>query len=141
MDKEKTIKGLEKCADLGHGFCNGCPYDRDDDGEYAQDCTDELCKDTLELVRSYEPHVMTVEELEDALDTVVWMEYRSKPEQNTAMQYRLITAYSCKLKYIDLVGFDGMPEMIKYEHIGVYFRFWNLRPYDNQRKAAKWDDK
>lgn len=51
IDREKVIKGLECCSELG-GNCTDCPY-----GSYGVDsegleCENKLADDTLELLRA-----------------------------------------------------------------------------------------
>ena len=84
--------------------------------------------------------VMTLEELEDAIDTVVWVE---EPEfENFADHYALIMAYSHKVGFVRVsFGFAEMPVDCEYEYedYGKKWRCWTQRPTDEQRKAVPWE--
>lgn len=97
----------------------------------------EMYTDVISIVKDSVPHIMTIRELEEALDTVVWMEFKDRDE-NSSCQYRLITAYSMKHGHLCLLAMDGVPEDIEYSQIGIDVRFWNKRPYEEQRKAVPW---
>lgn len=86
------------------------------------------------------PRVLTLEEIEDALDTVVWVE---EPQvENLADRYGLIEAYSHKDGFVDIFfGFSDQPvtERYYYSDYGKTWRCWAYRPTDEQRKAVKWE--
>jgi len=50
MDREKVIKGLE-CCSVPQGHCEKCPYETEG---FVAECTSELAKDALELLKKQE---------------------------------------------------------------------------------------
>jgi len=161
-DIEKAIKGLQVHAD-GCGYrshyCDamGCPY------RYGDESCDieEMCRDaialmkeqqkmywTLEhdwrmcrkLLKEQEPKVLTVDQLEDALDTVVWLE--TPVSENLADGYSLIMAYSHKYGYMIFdspFGDNPSQDKLEYSEYGKSWRCWDKRPTDEQRQAVKWE--
>ena len=127
-DYEKVVKGLEACVD---GGCIECPYRK-----VCSDAEDfvALARDALKLLK---PRVLTLEEVEDALDTIVWVD---RPQvENSSDEYALISSYSHKLGYVDLKFIDEGWGRFTYAWYGKTWRCWDKRPYDEERKAAKWD--
>ena len=100
----------------------------------------EEVKTVLKQAKAKEPRLMTLEELENALDTVVWVE---EPEfENFADHYALIMAYSHKVGFVRVsFGFAEMPVDCEYEYedYGKKWRCWTQRPTDEQREAVKWE--
>lgn len=83
--------------------------------------------------------VMTLDQLEDALDTVVWLE--TPVSENLADGYSLIMAYSHKHGYMFFdspFGDNPSQDRLEYSEYGKSWRCWNKRPTDEQRKAVKW---
>lgn len=147
MDKEKLNTGLECCIVCAktHVCPAGCPYAMDEgvaDGLTVH-CDGMLLMDAQLRIRELEAaqtaRVMTLEELENALDTVVWVE---EPEfENFADHYALIMAYSHKVGFVRVsFGFAEMPVDCEYEYedYGKKWRCWTQRPTDKQRKATQW---
>ena len=134
---EKVLKGLECCAD--DIMCpDYCPYKAISD--LGGDCRGELVHDALELLKSYEPHVMTQEELENAIDSVVWIETKDLQE-NSSSQYALLESYSRKYGYFYLLHLrNEHPSVYPYTNINKTWRPWNIRPTDERRKAVKWNE-
>lgn len=142
---EKVCKGLECCNPINCDcYAQGCPY-------YDQAlCRDKLNNDALSLIRQQQERikeleaaqtarVMTMEELENALDTVVWVE---EPEfENFADHYALIMAYSRKVGFVRVsFGFAEMPVECEYEYedYGKKWRCWTQRPTFKRREATPW---
>ena len=85
------------------------------------------------------PHVMTLEEVENALNTIVWVDIPTII--NTENMYALIVAYSHKDKYVEIRYFNVVfLRDVSYDVYGKKIRFWNLRPTNEQREAVRWDD-
>ena len=127
---EKVVKGLECCQD---GSCNLCPYDNITYGS----CRHSLEDDALALLKAQQPHVLTLEEVEDALDTVVWVD---RPQiENSSDKYALISAYSHKSGWGVLKFVDGSTWHWMYKQYGKNLRFWSARPTDEERKAVAWN--
>lgn len=130
---EMIIKKCECCLDYYTGFGNcdksNCEYGGTDTG-----CAFRLINDALKLLK---PRVLTLEEVEDALDTVVWVD---RPQiENFSNEYALISAYSRKLGYVDLKFIDGDEARWIYEQYGKTWRCWDKRPTNKQRREAKWE--
>lgn len=164
MDKlEKVIKGLEcrknaemrcgnPCEETGN--CEYATLIRDPSGEpyYPYICDrKKLCEDAISLIhhqqerikeleKAQTARVMTLEEVENALDTVVWVE---EPEfENFAYHYALIMAYSHKLGFTRVwFAFSAPSVDVEYEYAdyGKKWRCWTQRPTDEKRKAVKWE--
>ena len=140
-DLENVIKALEVCtsgleSDLD---CKDCFY-HDDCYLHPMHPMEQMLKDALSLLKAQEPRVMTLEELEDALDTVVWLDIPNT--ENLADGYSLIMAYSHKNGFILLDSpFCDNPSQDRFEYkdYGITWRCWTFRPTDEQRKAVKWD--
>ena len=93
--------------------------------------------DFLELLQG--PRPMTAEELENALDTVVWIETKDLQE-NSSSQYALLESYSRKYGYFYLLHLrNEHPSVYPYTNINKTWRPWNIRPTDEQRKAVAWE--
>lgn len=84
-------------------------------------------------------HIMTIEEVENAIDTVVWID---RPNlDNSSDMYALVQAYSRKhkivqLRFIDML-YDDHADYF-YETYGTQWRCWNKRPTEEQRQEVKW---
>lgn len=141
-DREKVIKGLECCStydDYSRKSCRKCPYN---EPEGKRSCKlHQMRVDALTLLKAQAPRVMTLEELEDALDTVVWLDIPNT--ENLADGYSLIMAYSHKNGFIFLespFGDNPSQDRFEYKDYGITWRCWTSRPTDEQREAVKWDE-
>lgn len=133
VDREKVIKALECCAYKQN--CIECPYYKGN-----STCMDDKDKDALELLKEQEAKILTVNQLEDALDTVVWLE--TPVSENLADGYSLIMAYSHKYGYMFFdspFGDNPSQDRLEYSEYGKSWRCWNKRPTDEQRQAVKWE--
>ena len=54
MDREKVIKGLERCKLFNKINCDKCPYDYNGRGNGKSECTAELATDALDLLKKQE---------------------------------------------------------------------------------------
>lgn len=108
-DRDKVIKGLELCDIGSDKMCyeSDCPY-------YQNGCTERLKEDALELLRGWEPRVLTLEEAKKA--EVCWLEQRGYEPYATD----------------DADTWN--PEIY-----GKAYRCWSAKPTDEQRKAEKWE--
>lgn len=96
--------------------------------------------DALSLLKEQEAKILTVNQLEDALDTVVWLE--TPVSENLADGYSLIMAYSHKYGYMYFdspFGDNPSQDRLEYSEYGKSWRCWNKRPTDEQRQAVKWE--
>lgn len=56
-DREKVIKGLERCKLMNKINCDKCPYDYNGRGNGKSECTAELAEDVLELLKEQEEEI------------------------------------------------------------------------------------
>lgn len=140
-DREKVVKGLECCA-TGNSVksCQVCPYyNTKHEGEPI--CMDGLLiRDAYVLLKEQEPHVLTIDQLEDALDSVVWLDIPGA--ENLADGYALIEAYSHKYErmfFYSPFGDKPSQDILEYSSYGTLWRCWDRRPTEDQRKAVKWN--
>ena len=80
--------------------------------------------------KNSEAHIMSIEEIEDALDTIIWID---KPNiENSSDTYALLEGYSRKNKFFGFrfVGMDASDDYIEYPYdtYGKVWRCWNKRP-------------
>lgn len=54
VDREKVIKGLERCKLYNKVNCDKCPYDYNGRGNGKSECTAELASDALALLKEQE---------------------------------------------------------------------------------------
>lgn len=153
VDGEKVVKGLDCCIASKDSCCpKECPYEATCfAGRITQNVYVHLMEDALSLIRQQQERireleaarsarVMTLEEVEDALDTVVWLDIPNT--ENLADGYSLIMAYSHKNGFILLespFGDNPSQDRFEYKDYGITWRCWTHRPTDEQRKAVKWD--
>lgn len=138
-DKEKAKKGLRQhCEGSMFDRCGECPYYEVADEPFQ--CRDALLLDALALLKEQEPHVLTIDQLEDALDTVVWLDMPGA--ENLADGYALIMAYSHKhecMFFDSPFGDSPSQDRLEYSEYGRSWRCWDRRPLEEQRKAVKWE--
>ena len=115
-----------------YGFCKAMP-------DNFCGNTDNRKKPEWCPLKEQEPKVQTVDQLEDALDTVVWLE--TPVSENLADGYSLIMAYSHKYGYMYFdspFGDNPSQDRLEYSEYGRSWRCWDRRPSEEQRKAVKW---
>ena len=135
VDLENVIRGLECCR---RGFCFSCPYN--DGIDENVECKQKWADDALSLLKVQEARVMTLEEIEDALDNVVWLDIPGA--ENLADGFSLIMAYSRKNGFVLLdspFGDNPSQDRFEYTDYNKTWRCWTARPTDEQREAVKWD--
>lgn len=118
--REKAIRGLEICGYNGYQ-CEDCPYYED-----GNECSNNLCRDTLALLKTQEARIMTEADFEN----------NPKVDENGNLP--------CWIEYRPLVGIAvpvGGWSNINKEWVEGYRgrRFWTIRPTDEQRKAVPWN--
>lgn len=128
-DREKVIEHITDCVKIADCQINhNWVFVRTD-----------ILRDALALLKSQEPRVMTLEEVENALDTVVWVDRPTA--KNESKLFGLIQAYSRKFKFIQIKHIEmnmGEHMLYPYETYGKEWRCWDKRPTDEQRKATSW---
>lgn len=129
-DREKVIAGIESQLDDLSKYA---------DTDEVITLTQNQAKDILALLKNDKAHVMTVDQLEDALDTVVWLE--TPVSENLADGYSLIMAYSHKYGYMFFespFGDNPSQDRLEYSEYGRSWRCWDKRPSEEQRKTVNW---
>ena len=108
---------------------------------YSEEQQIEFAHDALVMLKEQEVRVMTLDQLEGALDTVVWLE--TPVSENLADGYSLIMAYSHVYGYMFFdspFGDNPSQDRLEYSEYGRSWRCWDRRPSEEQRKAAKWNE-
>lgn len=133
---EKVIYSIERCICNVPDACRDCGYDNE---PYTK-CFEHLLRDALSLLKAQEPRVMTLEEIEDALDNVVWLDIPGA--ENLADGFSLIMAYSRKYGFVLLdspFGDNPSQDRFEYTDYNKTWRCWTARPTDEQREATPWE--
>lgn len=125
------IAKLQAALDLANGKLINMGYE-------AYNCDDG--RDALEnaIKAEQEPRVLTVDEFDQALDTVVW--YDSRDSENLSTSYVLLTGYSLKHAFAEfrlICGTEVTGTLYRYNKD---WRLWSSRPTDEQREAVPWQD-
>ena len=61
VDREKVIKGLERCKLYNKLNCDKCPYDYNGRGNGKSECTAELAIDVLTMLEEQEEQIERLE--------------------------------------------------------------------------------
>ena len=142
-DREKVIVGL---AEISEHMRQVAEKSEDPMLRGMFDYWHEMAEGALTLLREQEqvkrhPRVMTLEEVQDALDTVVWLD---DGDENTSGNYALVefVSYNGAMTavWFKLMDRAAGQQRRHYESYGKRWRCWDIRPTDEQRKAVKWDD-
>lgn len=132
-DREKVIKGLECC--MSEKICNSpCPYKGqcDNGGYYFS----KAIEDAIDLLKSQEPRVMTLEEVKDGKWDYCYLEYdavRGKEEQ-------IFTGGKHRITCVTWPSITSMRISPGDNEYGKRWRCWTSRPTEEQREAVKWND-
>ena len=134
IDREKAIKGL-KCHAVPGGNCLECPYGKYGVDSEGLECENKLASDALELLKAYEPRVMTLEEIDD--DDAYWFEekYGKKSLGRNVLIHSI--EEDAREPYITFVYTYGEASY-KISEYGQTWRLWTSKPTDEQREAAPW---
>lgn len=140
-DFEKVIKGLEQHINTG---CMSereqlqpviCPYFQN------SHCIIALCRDALELLKSRQPRLLTVEEINALPEgAVCWEEFRDEDgvinnDLTPAMKWGLLSLVNgeADVTCLNAYGTQG------YGSGQARSRWWSAKPTDEQRKAVAWE--
>jgi len=63
IDREKVIKGLERCKLYNKVNCDKCPYDYNGRGTGKSECTAELASDALALLKEQQKRIEEITQL------------------------------------------------------------------------------
>ena len=139
-DREKVIKGLE-CCSSAEECGKQCPY-WDDKGA----CRTHLEADALALLKTQEPRVMTLEEV-DALgdDDIVWLEclYTFDGKKTATLKPAIYQSENSGPEedgYYCVVSSWGQSGFYHKDNYMDDWRCWTSRPDQATREAVKWDD-
>ena len=134
-DYERIIKGHECCK---NGFCLFCPYD--DGKEETNSCKCHLADETIAVLLSRTPRLLTVEEI-NALEpgNTFWIESRfvetpgEKPITNIEMA---VVAPDRSIHLYSTWFFSG--DFTLSNNAMLQERAWSVKPTDEQRSAEPW---
>ena len=130
-DREKVMKGLECCI-VGAMKCDECPYIAVE-GETVLACQGKLTEDAVSSLKAQEPRVMTIDEVMESGDTLMWLEVKC-----------LDTNILAPTSPYDDNASDSFSVSFQSGHVqtrGLYgkqWRCWTSKPTDEQRKATPW---
>ncbi len=137
---EKVIRGLECCSNRST-YDEKCPYwfIMNDPDMGIDECTSQLAKDALLLLKAQEPRVMTLTETFDA--EVAWLERYENPDDGVEPIIQpVIIRYYENGYWQCLIEQDGSADLSLFlDGFGTEFRFWTSRPTNGQMEAAPWD--
>lgn len=132
-DREKVIKGLDCCIANRH---NNCPYKSIDKGiDKVTSCTTYLMKDAIAMLEDQEPRVLTLGEVMQSPDRLMWLQYKSA---NASDGYELhpTAPYGDDDPTWNRVTFQSGHIQTR----GLYgrqWRCWTAKP--DKERAGKWD--
>lgn len=130
VDQEKIIRGLEHCA--SYYMCPGCRYYDPNDTR----CQIRLMREALELFESQEPRVLTLDEVLNSPDKLMWLQYKSTIAID---RYEMIPTAPLK-KYIpdpfSVIFYTG--HVRAKESYGKTWRCWNAMP--DKERLIQWND-
>lgn len=108
------------------------------DSDYVDCIPTDLLQYAVALLKAQGTRILTLDEIEDALDTVVWID---RPQiMNSSSEFALVMGYSHKHENTDLYFINGEITRWRYSDYGKTWRCWSSRPTDEQREAVKWDE-
>ena len=97
MDREKVIKGLERCKLYNKVNCDKCPYDYNGRGNGKSECTAELATDALALLKEQED---TINELQNAYGYLQKQFFEAQDKLLKEQDAIVHPEPSCELTYI-----------------------------------------
>ena len=134
MDKEKIIKGLNCCL---QDDCEECPYYEEEACAFECDGTchrNDMMHDVLELLKSQEPRVMTLEEV-NALD---WDYCYLEQERLPGKTYRgMLGKYIMTCVTWPSITAAKISQTV--DNYGKTWRCWTFKPTKDQREAVPWE--
>lgn len=137
--REKVIRGLECC--LSPNDHENCPYDGI--GKTYSHCLKQLVTDAFALLKEQEPRVMTLDEVHEDHDRVVWIECDASKTLNIG-QYRGQVYYHNsrvgKWERFVTISFSDDYLYRKSDKYGKTWRCWTSYPTDKERQDTKWEE-
>lgn len=125
-NREKVIQHFQDAIEAS-GNNNKWRFVRLDIIEYA-----------IDLLKAQEPRVLTLNEVEDKLDDVVWIEEPGC--ENLSANFAVIAAYSRKYNKVYAYFFSTSKKEFEYGEYNKTWRCWSAKPSDAERKAVAWND-
>lgn len=149
MEKwEKAVKGLACCKEgvtIGEEFpyepkisCENCPYEPMHADPQTKNCLEQLCADALELLKSKETRVMSMEEATKNAYSYFHTPDSVKP---VFVQFRDETYADEALTPPWRGGVNQRALLKEPDRYGKEFVFWTDRPSEEQMKGVEWDGK
>lgn len=141
--RDEIIKALQCCIDLQKnsgketGTCDICPYTLPE--ECTCRCLDGLLQDTLDLIKSCEPRVMTLDEAKEATRSakVVWAEMRG---DRVYAGIRVDGENYLAMENNSVIDQDDFNSQFITDSYNTRFRYWTGEPTEEQRQAVAWND-
>ena len=136
-DREKVIKGMERCISPDECSPKDCPYYIRPNNESGL-CWDRLMTDALELLKEHEAKCLTKAELNDLNENqFVWIEGRA-----TGYLYCLQIIGICRGRTgVSDIQFNTPTCYIERstDTYGKDYRIWTDKPTEEQSQAVKWE--
>ena len=130
---EKVLNGLRTCSNENGSICEldgvSCPY------YYNPDCIELLARDALNLLTETIPHVMALDELRQAKDKWVWMEYR---QHYYGIPHKAEPQYHTNFPGYGIHYFRDRESRVESSY-NIEWRCWNLEPTSKQIEAEIWN--
>ena len=141
-DLEKVIKALECCikSKTESGWCVKCPY-------YEEEtwCThhEEVYKDAFDLLRSYIPHLLTLDEVQQ--ERTMWLETNNHEwDAMNGIHETVLRTDDDRYDFSDIivqfVDQDGCDIVCARDRFGIEWRCWSSEPTEEQRGAIPWQN-
>ncbi len=137
---EKVVRGLECCCEQHGGpeLCEQCPYTNE-----PFPCGNAIMRDALALLRDQMPRVMTLEEVYEDYDRVVWIECDDSKTQSVG-QYRGRTGWhaNCVTIWVRFVTMSFAADYLhrRADKYGKEWRVWSARPSPEQMANTPWEE-
>ena len=137
IDREKVIHSLECCLKFKETQWQGCAF-----CDYFSQGCNALQKDILALLKEQEPKVLTLEEVEermntnDAYDSIFYAEVRTLTKTSFGV-FQL--NFDSEDYYVAMLLGSSFPAWYRKESYGHKWRCWSAKPTIKQRQEVKWE--
>ena len=144
---EKVIEGLEACnRKSGNGSdCQNCPYYDDEDASelpFGVCNIHDMLDDALTFLKSQIPRVMTLEEVREDHDRVVWIECEASKTQNIGQYRGQVYWHNSRVgmweRFVTM-SFASDYLHRKSDKYGKTWRCWTSHPSPEQMASTPWD--
>ena len=138
---DKVIRGLECRLDVNgckYRNCLHCDYRHDIDHCQWACQVDGILEDTLAMLKSMEPRVMTLNDVKNLkYNDVVWLEDYDKEDVIPA----IVTLYGAMSDCIDFAISNRSSLVVEYADYGLRWRCWSHKPTKAQMEATPWQER